>query len=226
MVSIELNQLGKRYNFEWIFRRVDFQFSDTHKYVVLGSNGSGKSTFLQTLAGAIIPSEGTICYTINEKEISQEAIFHSLSYAAPYLELFEEFDLKECIDFQRQFKPFQAGLTTEKIIELSGLHKARNKQLKYYSSGMKQRVRLVLAILASTPILFLDEPTSNLDRTAIAWYQHLVEQFSANRLVIVASNQLEYEYPFCDQQIVIEDYKPIGKYSQTGISSSSAGVVN
>ena len=141
--------------------------------------------------------------------IEVENIFTKLSYCAPYLDLFEEFTLIESIEFQEKFKPFQTGLDLKKIIELTELEKSKDKQLKYYSSGMKQRVRLALAVLADTPLLLLDEPTSNLDKKAIDWYQKLVTDYSKNRLIIVASNQQEYEYPFCDKQLNIEEYKQV-----------------
>ena len=211
-MNIKLNNIGKRYNYEWIFRKVDYEFTSDNNYVILGSNGSGKSTLLQVIAGNIIQSEGEITYDISTTNNQQslidiDSIFHHISFASPYLELFEEFTLTESIEFQAQFKPFYQGLTTKEIVALTQLEKAQNKQLKYYSSGMKQRVRLALAILANTPLLLLDEPTSNLDKKAIDWYQNLVNTYSKNRLIFVCSNQQEYEYPFCNKQLSIEDYK-------------------
>ena len=206
-MNISLTNTGKRYNFEWIFRKLNYEFTSDNNYVILGSNGSGKSTLLQTIAGNCISSEGEIKYLISDNFVEVENIFKSLSFAAPYLELFEEFTFTESIRFQAQFKPFTSQLTTKEIIELTQLEKSTDKQIKYYSSGMKQRVRLALAILADTPLLLLDEPTSNLDKKAIDWYQKLVTDFSKERLIIVASNQQEYEYPFCNKQLSIEDYK-------------------
>ncbi len=218
MINIHLNNIGKRYNYEWIFRKVNYDFTSGNRYVILGANGSGKSTLLQIIAGNFIPSEGEIKYQqIKSKKqdalpninnvnyISEENIFQHLSYAAPYLDLFEEFTLVESIEFQAQFKPFFNGLTTKEIVSLIQLEKAENKQLKYYSSGMKQRVRLALAILANTPLLLLDEPASNLDKKAIDWYQLLVAKFSKDRLIIVCSNQQDYEYSFCNKQLIIAE---------------------
>lgn len=212
-MHIQLQNIGKRYNYEWIFRRVDQELGGGNNYVILGSNGSGKSTLLQVIAGNLLPSEGSIAFRPGNQDtdagiaVSDEERYRYLSYAAPYLDLLEEFTLTESIEFQAKFKPFRAGLTTQQIVEITQLEKARNKQLKYYSSGMKQRVRLALAILADTPLLLLDEPASNLDRKAVDWYQQLVAGNSANRLIIVASNQQEYEYPFCNKQLSVEDYK-------------------
>ncbi len=207
-MNITLSNIGKRYNYEWIFRKIDYEFSSENNYVILGANGSGKSTLLQVIAGNLIPSEGKIEYKSSEAIIiSEDNIFKHLSFAAPYLELYEEFTLVESIEFQAKFEPFYNGLSVKQIIEITELDKAKNKQLKYYSSGMKQRVRLALAVLANTPLLFLDEPSSNLDKKAIDWYQKLVTEYSKNRLIIVASNQIEYEYPFCNKEILVENYK-------------------
>jgi len=207
-MNITLNTIGKRYNYEWIFRNIHYEFTTGNNYVILGANGSGKSTLLQVIANSLIASEGKIAYTLSASEnINEDNVFQYLSYAAPYLELFEEFTLAESIEFQGKFKPFHEGLDTKKIIEIAELEKAKNKQLKHYSSGMKQRVRLVLAVLANTPLLLLDEPTSNLDKNAISWYQQLVSGYSKDRLIIVASNQQEYEYPFCNKELKVEGFK-------------------
>ena len=208
-MNFKLHNIGKRYNYEWIFRNVNYEFTSDNNYVILGSNGSGKSTLLQVIAGSLIASEGTIEYFAETKDsiIPEDEIFKHISFASPYLELFDEFTLIESIEFQAQFKPFFDGLSTKQIIELTQLEKAKDKQLKYYSSGMKQRVRLALAVLCNTPLLLLDEPTSNLDKKSIDWYQNLVDQYSKNRMVIVCSNEQTYEYPFCNKHLHIEDYK-------------------
>jgi ABC-type multidrug transport system ATPase subunit len=204
---ISLKNIGKRYNFEWIFRKVNYEFVSGNNYVILGANGSGKSTLLQVIAGNLIPSEGEVVMNIGNVKIETEESYRQLSYAAPYLDLFEEFTLRESIEFQSQFKPFRHGLETKQIIEITELEKSRDKQLKYFSSGMKQRVRLALAVLADTPLLLLDEPASNLDRKAIDWYQNLVSYHAQDRMIIVASNQQEYEYPFCNQVLKVEEFK-------------------
>lgn len=206
-MHIQLSNIGKRYNYEWIFRNIHHEFKSENNYAVLGSNGSGKSTLLQVIAGNLIPSEGTIVYTKESKEIEAESIYTHLSFASPYLELPEEFTLIESIEFHSHFKPFYNNLDAKQLVSLMQLEKAKDKQLKYFSSGMKQRVRLALAILSNTSLLLLDEPTSNLDKNAIHWYQELVNSYSKNRLIVVASNQLDYEYEFCNVILNVENFK-------------------
>ncbi|MBT6746598.1 MAG: ATP-binding cassette domain-containing protein [Flavobacteriales bacterium] len=207
MVKIQLDNVGKRFNKEWVFRKINLELSSTNNYVVLGRNGSGKSTFLQTLAGRYETSDGTVKYTIDEQEIVADEIYKHLSICAPYLEFFEEYTLIESIELQSKFKPFLEGIILADIPELLQLGSSKDKQLKYYSSGMKQRVKLGLAILADTSILLLDEPTNNLDKNGFDWYQTLITANSKDRLIVVCSNDQEHEYKFCKESLNIEDFK-------------------
>lgn len=206
-MNIILQNIGRRFNREWIFRGIDYAFENAGKYAVLGANGSGKSTLLQVLNGSLGPSEGTIQYFDSGKEIEAGDVFNSLSLAAPYLEVIEDFSLNEMIDFHFKFKRFKAGMDKNAVADILNLEGSRNKLIKYFSSGMKQRLKLALAFCADTPMLMLDEPTSNLDTQGIDWYLSLIEKFSEGRLTIVCSNQ-EHEYSFCDNRLSIADYKP------------------
>ena len=205
-MEIVLENLGRRFNRDWIFRNINYTFSSPQTYAILGINGSGKSTLLQILNGSLSPSEGKLCFFYRHKIVEVEQVYQHVSLAAPYLELIEEFTLNEIIDFHFQFKTYQNGINRNKIIELLQMESSKNKLLRYFSSGMKQRVKLALAFCTDTPLLMLDEPTANLDTQGINWYLQLVEQFSANRLTIICSNQ-EHEYQFCQNRLHISDYK-------------------
>ncbi len=204
-MQIILEHLGRRFNKEWIFKEISYSFAQGNQYAILGPNGSGKSTLLSVLLGSLTPSEGKISYVAG-KEILPEHIFSYISLAAPYLDLVEEFTLQETIDFHFKFKKYQQGLGADAVLEVLALSKAQDKPLKYFSSGMKQRTKLALAFCADTPILALDEPTSNLDAQGTDWYLSLIEKYAENRLVLVGSNQA-YEYEFCKHELNILDYK-------------------
>ena len=205
-MQITLQNIGRRFNREWIFRDVNYTFKSGAAYAILGPNGSGKSTLLQVLNGSLVPSTGTLSYELKGQSVEVEKAYQHLSLAAPYLELIEDFTLTEMIDFHFQFKAFRDGLNTQSIIDLLGLRASKDKMIKYFSSGMKQRTKLALAFCADTPMLMLDEPTSNLDVQGVDWYLSLVEKFSKGRLTIICSNQ-PAEYGFCGELINITDYK-------------------
>ncbi|MBB6499543.1 ATP-binding cassette domain-containing protein [Pedobacter cryoconitis] len=204
-MKIELKDAGRRFNQEWIFRNFTYEFSDSGKYAILGPNGSGKSTLLSVVMGNLEPSEGTVVYT-DTHIIPTDKWYRQVSVAAPYLDLVEEFTLQEIIDFHFKFKGFYPGMSSVRLMDLLGLVRSQDKPLKYFSSGMKQRTKLALACCTDTPLLLLDEPTSNLDKQGIEWYHDLIRDFTANKLVLVGSNQ-ETEYSFCDNFIKITDYK-------------------
>ena len=114
--------------------------------------------------------------------------------------------LKEFLDFHQGFKPFLTGITTDSIIATLGLEKAADKQIRYYSSGMKQRVKLAQCIFSDTAIVLLDEPCTNLDAAGIELYHSLIHSYCKDRLVIVSSND-EVEYGFSKQKVNILGWK-------------------
>ncbi|QJB33927.1 ABC transporter ATP-binding protein [Chitinophaga oryzae] len=205
-MTISLDQTGKRFNYDWIFRGVSLTFQEGERYAILGPNGSGKSTLLQVISGAVQHNEGAVQYSTPEKPIAPDAFFRYCAIAAPYLELIEEFTLTEIITFHTQFKSLLPGITPAMAMEMVGLEKAAHKQLRNFSSGMKQRIKLALAILSDVPVLLLDEPCTNLDAAGVALYQGLINQYGHNRLIIVSSND-EQEYFMCKHHIRITDYK-------------------
>lgn len=204
-MQISLSNLGKRYNYEWIFRKLTYTFESGTSYAILGHNGSGKSTLLTIMAGHNLHSEGDIVYTLGNEKVAVEHVFRHLSLTAPYLELIEEFTLLEMLDFHIRFKALRGNITPLQLIDRMGLQKSKNKFVKDFSSGMKQRLKLGLALYADTSLLLLDEPTTNLDNEGVTWYQEHVAQTKSGRLIIVGSN-IHHEYAFCDQQLRISDF--------------------
>lgn len=205
-MKIILDNIGRRFNRDWIFRKVNYHFNQGESYAILGPNGSGKSTLLQVLNGSLSPSAGKISFFSANQLQEIDTVYKQVSFAAPYLELIEEFTLKEMIDFHFKFKTLIRGIDKNAVIDLLQLPGNAGKPIKYFSSGMKQRLKLALAFCADTSMLMLDEPTSNLDVQGVDWYLGLVEKFSADRLTIVCSNQ-QHEYAFCTHTLNIVDYK-------------------
>ncbi len=211
-MDINLNNVGKRYRFEWIFKNLSFHFQSHQQYAILGANGSGKSTLLKILSGHLTPSKGDIIFT-NNGVVDIDTLYKQVSYAAPYTELIEELTLKEMLVFHQKFKPFLQSFSDADILELTGLGHSKNKPLSVFSSGMKQRVKLALSICSASSLILLDEPTTNLDKQGVGWYRELIEKFAGGRTLIIASN-IEQDYDFCTNQLNIMDYKPVGKKSK------------
>jgi len=205
-MKIKLSNAGKRFNREWIFRNADLEFNSSACYAITGPNGSGKSTLLQCIGGMLQLSEGIIQYAIDSTQLSNEEVYKHVSFCAPYLDVIEEMTLTEFFQFHNQFKSFIDNFSIKQIIEEVGLKEAVNKQIRYYSSGMKQRAKLAQAIFSDASIVLLDEPCSNLDVKGVELYHSLIEKYCKERLVIVCSND-EVEYSFTRERISVLDYK-------------------
>ncbi|HTM91065.1 MAG TPA: ATP-binding cassette domain-containing protein [Flavisolibacter sp.] len=217
-MKIKMSKAGKRFNREWIFRNADLEFNSSTSYAITGPNGSGKSTLLQCIGGMLQLSEGKIEYELqvtsykeqgsveNSLQLKDEEVYKEISFCAPYLDVIEEMTLVEFLQFHNQFKPFINNFSIHHIVEEIGLNTATNKQIRFYSSGMKQRVKLAQAIFSDCSIVLLDEPCSNLDTKGIELYHSLIEKYCKERLVIVCSND-EVEYSFTTERISVLDYK-------------------
>jgi len=208
-VSLSLINIAKKFNRDWVFRNANYQFEIPGSYVIQGPNGSGKSTLLKILSGFLTPTEGELKLLIKSNNITTENWSNHIAYAAPYYELIEEMYLEEFVSFYIKFKPLQKGISQHDLIKIAYLEEAKDKQIKNFSSGMKQRLKLVLAWLSDVSVVLLDEPCSNLDATGIEWYKNLAKEYSKNKLVIVCSNHIEDEFSFCKKSLDMDNFMQI-----------------
>jgi len=199
-MKIVTENLGKRFNREWVFRNLNYEFNSGNCYVITGPNGSGKSTLMQVLWGQMQPSAGSVNYSVpNPSEI-----FRSVAIATPYMDLIEEFTLEEMIHFHFKFK--KCRLPIKEVLQKTELESSKLKPISTFSSGMRQRLKLAIAFYSDCELLFLDEPCTNLDKKSIEWYHAHLNQVPKETVVFIASNQ-EIEYPATAVKIDILSYK-------------------
>ena len=207
-MQIELNNLSKRFNREWIFKNLTHTFEANSRTAIIGSNGSGKSTLLKILSAAELPTEGELKYTSNQNNLLDHSdVYQQLSFSAPYMDLPEQLNPSELFQFQLKFRPFQNNLKEAEFLELVFLEDSKHKQLKYFSSGMKQRLKLGLAICAQSAVLILDEPCSNLDQKGMQLYQNLLHNYGKSRTIIIGSNEQKEEIFNITNFVNVLDYK-------------------
>ena len=206
-MNIYLDGIGKKFNTEWIFRDVSLELCSGESCAILGRNGSGKSTLLQIIAGNIHPSSGKIIYKNGNTAIPDTIIFRHLAMVAPYMEIIEDFTLDEMLRFHFAFKNLLPGMNLNGVKEILDLRARPRKTIKQFSSGMKQRVKLAMAVLSDVPLLLLDEPLMNLDNPGVEWYIWLIREYCGGRTVVVCSNHHEQESLFAQKVIRIEKYK-------------------
>lgn len=206
-MEIDLHAIAKHYGRECVFGGVDLRITQGSRTAILGPNGSGKSTLLKLMAGAIVPTAGTITFSIKGEPVPEEEVYRHMSIAAPYLGLYEDLSLKEVLTFHARFRQFRNGYTGREVARTAYLEDAWEKPVQYFSSGMKQRLKLVIAIMTASDLLLLDEPCSNLDAQAVEWYRGLLASNIEGRTLLVASNEQPLEYELCSERIDLASWK-------------------
>lgn len=203
-MEIRLENLSKRYTYQWIVKDVNLTFTTKYIYGVSGDNGSGKSTLLKLISGYLSPSKGKLIYKYNGDSILITQFYKYLSMVAPYSDIIQEYTMKEMFYFHQKFKPFKKSVTYEDFQNLIQLKDQKDKQIQFFSSGMKQKLQLALAILSDTKILLLDEPTAYLDENAKLLFKNLLLGNTKDRIIIISSND-PYDLSLCDKIINLAD---------------------
>lgn len=213
-MEISLQNCGKNFHRTWLFRglNIEIDFSQPQRIAILGANGSGKSTFCLMLIGQVAPTEGTLQWYHNKIPITNNQLIEWVSLASPALEFPEEFTLKEWFDFHNGIKKFASEIKLSVMMELCGFSKSTaSKSLLTFSSGMKQRVKLCMAMLGNEKLVILDEPLTNLDELGEKLFYQLIDQYGAKKSIIIASNRRK-EYQFCDSYYQIGDQQLLPFY--------------
>lgn len=200
VMKITLEQVSKRYTGNWVISDFNYVFESGKAYAVTGPNGSGKSTLLQLVSGHLMPTRGRLIYSENGQAVSQEELYRRFSFSAPYMQLVEEFTVGEMVRFHGRFKPLRPGIAAVDWLSRAGLHGEEGKEIRHLSSGMKQRLKAGLAVFSSTPLLVLDEPSTNLDGKGRDWLLEAIRENREGRIVIIATNTGD-ETSICEHSI-------------------------
>lgn len=195
MLEIVARGLTKRFTRRPVVRDFGYRFAPGSATAVSGHNGSGKSTLLRLLSGQLLPTGGEVAYRLGGTPVPTEERYRQVSLTGPYLELIEELSGGELLDFHARVRGLRQNLRPADLwARLNWSRGLRRQRIASYSSGMKQRIRLLLALATEAPCVMLDEPTANLDAEGVDWYRHLLADWTDGRTVVVASNE-ERDFP-------------------------------
>lgn len=192
---------------ELIFRNVSYNFECGKKYSIVGPNGSGKSTLLRLISSTIRPTSGKITYSLNDKNISSDKIHNYYGYIAPYLNIYEELMPLEHIKIVAKIRKIEYNNEIGmQLLKDFNLDQHYGKPIRFFSSGMKQRMKFLLATIHKPSILLLDEPFTNLDDKGIEIFTNYIDNYTKNGILIVASNDTR-EISLTEFKINLLDYK-------------------
>jgi len=199
LFHIKAELLSKKYLKFTVFKNIKFTIKTGDSIAITGPNGSGKSTLLKLIAGIEKPTSGVIEYFYNDQAVNQEQLIRYLGFISPTISPYNELTGLENIQFVIGSRDIN-NINTEELLKRFELYKHKNKRLKYYSSGMKQRLKLLISILHDPPILMLDEPGSNLDQNGKDIIYSYLNSERNKKIIIIATNE-EEEAKLCNGSI-------------------------
>ena len=202
-MDLSIQKLSKAFNQKSVFENLSFDISTGSRLAITGSNGSGKSTLLKILSGGLLPTAGRIVYTKEGNTIKEDSLYRHLHFVAPYNTVIEELSLKELFVLHQSLGLLKSFSGLQPWLQELSYPFNPDQQIKLFSSGMKQRVKLGLALLDDRPLILLDEPTSNLDEQGKAWFFQLFSQLNKLQTLIIASND-HLEINHCESKINLE----------------------
>ncbi len=201
MYKLIVKNLSKRFGYRKVFSDINFELSIGESIAIIGPNGSGKSTLILTLLGQYRPSKGKVLYlNNNQQELSEENFRSSCALVSPYLQLYSQLTAEENLQFFATLRGLTiTGKRIDELLNRVGLEGRGHDLVGEYSSGMTQRLKYALALMSNPDILFLDEPTSNLDDDGKQVVFDIVKEFRTNSIVIIATNERD-EYDLAQNQ--------------------------
>lgn len=192
-----------------IFSDINFSYANPGIYGIAGCNGSGKSTLVKIIAGIISPTKGKVLHYSSGKIIEQENLHNYIGFVAPYLILYDEFSAEENLHYFADIRGIEYNKNRiDALLKKFSLYERRNDIVKGYSSGMKQRLKYIFALMHSPELILLDEPTSNLDSSGKEVVYEIIKEAAVTSIVVVASNE-ENDLSFCKEIVYIEKFKVV-----------------
>ena len=205
--SLHLESLTKIFGRRLVFDKLTYNFLPGKVYGISGPNGSGKSTLSKIIAGIITPTTGKVLHKSNAKIVKPEELHNLIGFVSPYLVLYDEFTAHENLLHFARIRGVKLDSGREDdLLNKMGIYNRRNDLVKAYSSGMKQRLKFVFALLHNPKLLILDEPTSNLDNSGKDAVYELLKSELHDNVIIIASNE-DGDLAKCNEVIYLENYK-------------------
>jgi heme exporter protein A len=192
-LTFKSDNIAKLYNRKVIFEKISFSFNEGISFAITGKNGSGKSTLVKILCGVLSPSKGKVEFTVDGTVVPYPDYYPHIGLVSPYLNMYEEFSAEENLAFIAKVRGLGTDWNSraEMLLNEFGIYEHRKKEAKFYSSGMKQRLKYCAALLHEPSILVLDEPTSNLDQYGTEAVRKFMTLQKEKGILLFATNDRE-----------------------------------
>ncbi len=205
--SLQIENLVKYFGRRLVFNGISASFKSKNIYGVAGPNGSGKSTFVKIIANLISPTRGKVTHKCKDKILVNEELHNYIGFVSPYLFLYDEFSAEENLIYFSKIRGIKFNKDySDFLLSQLNLFDRKNDLVRGYSSGMKQRLKFIFALLHKPKLIILDEPTSNLDNFGKEKVYEIISKEGEENLIVIASNESD-DLKLCSQILNLEDFK-------------------
>lgn len=200
---------GDKVNFKTAVKNISFQVNDNEIFGLLGPNGAGKTTTLRCLATLIEPTEGTINVNGFEGHTEGESVRRELAFLTNELKLDTHFTPEYTTRFFGRLHDMQDDLINERmnnLFDYFGVTPFRHTKISDLSTGMKQKLSIVVSLIHDPNVIIFDEPTNGLDIiTARAVTDYLQLLKDEGKTVIISTHMMHVAERLCDRIAIIMD---------------------
>ncbi|PJA28070.1 MAG: transcriptional regulator [candidate division Zixibacteria bacterium CG_4_9_14_3_um_filter_46_8] len=187
--ELRASDISKSFECLPVLKNITFEVSAGEGLIITGANGSGKSTLIRILSGLNRPTSGEVIFSADGNIVHREDRRLYYSLVSPDMQFYEELSARENMIFFIRIRGMQSpDIEMNEVLGRYGLQGRGNDLVKSYSSGMKQRLKYVVALLSKPEVLFLDEPTSNLDEAGLELVDAICEEQKKRGILVVATN--------------------------------------
>ncbi|MFA6456737.1 MAG: ABC transporter ATP-binding protein [Bacteroidota bacterium] len=207
-LTFKSENITKLYNRRMIIENVTFSLNEGISFAITGKNGSGKSTLIKILCGVLSPTKGSMELTVDGTLVPYPDYYPYIGLVSPYLNMYEEFSAEENLSFMARVRNLGPAAVErgEMLLKEFGIFEHRKKEVRFYSSGMKQRLKYCAALLHQPALLVLDEPSSNLDQYGIEAVRKFMTLQKQHGTLIFATNDRD-DLQYADTVFSIENGK-------------------
>jgi heme exporter protein A len=191
-LSLTIEKLCKSFGARKVINDMSFTVTTPGSLGITGRNGSGKTTLMKILCQLVPPTKGRVAIHDGDTEIASADCFNYLKMISPEMALYEMLTAYENLKFFSTMAGVRLHrVEQDELLERVGLAARGDDLVAAYSSGMKQRLKYAVALMAKPEILLLDEPTANLDDSGKSVVREIIAQQKSKGMLIIATNESE-----------------------------------
>lgn len=189
-MALEIKNVTNKFGDRIILNDISIEL-EPGVYGLLGENGAGKSTLMRIICGIIKPNEGSVVYNGYNTTEEPESFRNILGFLPQDFRYYPDFTGLKFLLYIAALKgldKLSAKKKCNELLHLVGLEDVKNKKIKKYSGGMKQRLGIAQAMINDPEVLILDEPTVGLDPKERVRFRNLISSFSKKKVIILSTH--------------------------------------